>query len=84
MVLLNFMLQQSERLLESKATMIRSHCEARQSRGNPTKRRAAFSVTSNIIYDKGITTSGNNKVIYCALLVMTLLLLCRLSVTAKR
>ena len=61
----------------------RSHCEARKSRGNPTKRRAAFSVTSHGIYDKGITTSGNNKVeiatgaalamtICSALLVMTI------------
>ena len=48
-----------------------SHCEARKSRGNPTKRRTAFFVTSNGIYDKGISTSGNNKVICSALLVMT-------------
>ena len=40
---------------------------------NPTKRRAAFSDPQNGIYDKGITTSGNDIVIYSALLVMTLL-----------
>ena len=41
---------------------------------NPTIRRAVFSVTANSIYDRGIPTSGNNKVIDNALLGMTLLL----------
>ena len=42
---------------------------------NPTKRRAAYSVTSNVISDKGIITSGDNKVICGALLVMTIVFL---------
>ncbi len=42
---------------------------------NPTKRRAAYSFTSNGVYDKGIITSGDNKVICGALLVMTIVFL---------